>query len=156
MWEVSENLHRAELTVLQRSEQVARWVELADGVSAQLGQKSSKGRPEGRPEGGDAKAARELNLDRKEVQRAKKIADLSPEAKAAAQEAGLADIQSALLAAAKVPLSQQARSKRGAAPLILQVRRTFPLFPSKRAAANGGGPWASYNDPVRNGSSPGT
>jgi hypothetical protein len=28
MWEISENLHRAELTVLERDTQVARWIEL--------------------------------------------------------------------------------------------------------------------------------
>ena len=71
MWEISENLHRAELTVVQRSEQVSRWVELSDKVLAQLEPKPQGGRPES----GDRKAARELNLDRNEVQRAMHIAE---------------------------------------------------------------------------------
>lgn len=104
MWEISENLHRAELTVVQRSEQVSRWVELADKVSAQVVQKPQGGRPEA----GIRKAARDLNLDRKEVDRAVKIAGLTPEAKAAAVETGLDDNQSALLEAAKLPPKQQA------------------------------------------------
>ena len=29
MWEISENLHRAELTALERSEQTAEWIRLA-------------------------------------------------------------------------------------------------------------------------------
>lgn len=104
MWEISENLHRAELTVVQRSEQVSRWVELADKV-AQVGQVSKGGRGN---TGGVSKAARDLNLERKEVDRAVKIASLTPEAKAAATENGLDDNQAALLEAAKLPASQQA------------------------------------------------
>lgn len=65
MWEISENLHRAELTVVQRSEQVFRWVELSDRVSGQVVQKPLGGRPEG----GVSKAARDLNLERTEVHR---------------------------------------------------------------------------------------
>ena len=108
MWEISENLHRAELTVVQRSEQVSRWVELAS-KAAQLAQPSGGKQPK---EAGVSKAARELNIDRTEVQRAVKIASLTPEAKEAAAELGLDDNQSALLAAAKVPLSQQATAIR--------------------------------------------
>lgn len=108
MWEISENLHRAELTVVQRSEQVSRWVELADKVSGQVAPKPQGGRPEG----GINKAARDLNLESTEVKRAVKIASLTPEAKEAAAELGLDNNQSALLAAAKVPLSQQATAIR--------------------------------------------
>lgn len=104
MWEISENLHRAELTVVQRSEQVARWAELAARISSQLATKISKGRPEG----GVNKAARELNLDKDEVHRAVKIANLTPEAKAVAAERGLDDNQSALLTAAKMEPEKQA------------------------------------------------
>lgn len=111
MWEISENLHRAELTVLQRSEQVARWVNLADRVSAQVEPKP-KG---GRPESGTNKAARDLNIDRNEVQRSKKIADLTPEAKQAAKEVGLDDNQSALLAAAKAEPEDQVKAIRARA-----------------------------------------
>ena len=86
--EIAENLHRNELTALERSTLVAEWCELI-GQSAQLEQIESK-REDGRghrPEGGDAKAARELNLSRGEVQRSKKVASLSPEAREAARPA---------------------------------------------------------------------
>lgn len=117
MWEISENLHRAELTVLQRSEQVARWVVLADKVS-QLATPLGGRQPK---DEGIRKAARDLNIPKDAVHRSKKIADLSPEAKAAAQETGLADNQSALLAAAKMPLSQQAEAIRGVADSKLRA-----------------------------------
>jgi ParB-like chromosome segregation protein Spo0J len=105
LWEIAENLHRAELTELEWSEHVAEWKRLAEqkgaeGVSGQNVQKlSSRGRSgEGRPEGGTAKAARELPIPgpteeakRKRVERAVKIAGIAPEAKAAAAAAGLAN-----------------------------------------------------------------
>lgn len=103
MWEISENLHRAELTVLERADQISKWIILSDRVSAQLAQKV------GRPEGGQSRAARELNIERTEVHRAAKVSSLSDEAKAAAIATGLDDNQSALLAASKAPLSQQAQ-----------------------------------------------
>lgn len=95
MWEIAENLHRADLTVLQRSEQIAKWVEIANRVSAQVAPKPQGGRPEG----GERQAARELNIDRDEVRRAVKISKLSIEAKKAAVTAGMDDNQSAMLAA---------------------------------------------------------
>jgi ParB-like nuclease domain len=97
LWEIAENLHRAELTKLQRDEQVALWIALTDGVSAQPAQKP-KG---GRPEGGLSAAARELGVDRDDARRAVKVASLSDAAKAAAVKHGLDDNRSALLAAAR-------------------------------------------------------
>jgi hypothetical protein len=120
---IAENLHRAELTVQQRSEQVAEWTHLIErkakatqAVSpireqpheetkpAQLGQVSRGGRGIA---GGNSEAARALNLTRQEIIRARKIAGLAPEAKAAAKEAGLDDNQSVLLEIAAVPADQQ-------------------------------------------------
>jgi ParB-like chromosome segregation protein Spo0J len=101
MWEISENLHRAELSTLERSEQVARWVRLAEErqrISAQVAQKIPEGR--GRPESGLSAASRDLGLDRDAVRRAVKISSISEQAKQAAIEAGIADNQSALLAVA--------------------------------------------------------
>jgi ParB-like chromosome segregation protein Spo0J len=104
--EIAENLHRAELTVQERSDQIARWVELIEQrkkiVSAQVGQK-----PSGRPESGDSKASRDLDIPRQTIQRAKKIASIEPAAKVAAKEAGLDDNQSALLQLAEVPAEEQ-------------------------------------------------
>jgi ParB family transcriptional regulator, chromosome partitioning protein len=104
MWEIAENLHRYELTVLERSEQLAEWARLAEEVqSVQVDPIESK-REDGRGhrhESGINKAARELNIEQTAAKRAVKIDSLVPEAKEAARELGLDDNQSALLEAAK-------------------------------------------------------
>lgn len=95
MWEIAENLHRADLTTLQRSEQIAEWVRLVEQrslISAQVAQKLDRGRPEG----GFSAASRELGIDRDRVRRAVKIAGIDAEARIAAREAGIDDNQSAL------------------------------------------------------------
>lgn len=102
--EISENLHRAELTALQRDEQIARWIELTSAkrevetVSAQVAPKSP-----GRPESGINAAARELGIERTAAQRAVKVASLSPEAKQVAVDTGLDNNRTVLIAAAKLP-----------------------------------------------------
>ena len=94
-WEMSENLHRSDLTVQERSEQIAEWAILvekkrvreAELQLAQLAPIESK-RKDGRGhrrEGGDRKAARDLGLTRDAISRAQKIAAISPEAKQAAE-----------------------------------------------------------------------
>jgi ParB family transcriptional regulator, chromosome partitioning protein len=108
MWTISENLHRAELNVLQRAEQISEFVQLAEekraaDQSAQVGPIESK-RADGRghrPESGDRLAARELGMTRQEVQRTKAIAALPRETKDAAEDLDLDDNQAALLAAAR-------------------------------------------------------
>lgn len=99
LWEISENLHRAELTALERDEHVAEWIRLAnektklDGVSSQVGTKLSKrGRTgEGRPESGVRAASRELGIDKDDAHRAVKVAGLSDAAKKEARKVGLDD-----------------------------------------------------------------
>jgi ParB-like chromosome segregation protein Spo0J len=102
LWSISENLHRSELSVAERSEQITEYARLVkekrDLQSAQVGQKGPIGH---RPEGGDSLAARDLGITRQEVQRAEQIASLSQEAKRTARNHGLDDNQSALLAATK-------------------------------------------------------
>jgi hypothetical protein len=104
MWEISENLHRADLTMLQRSEQIARWIELQkqkrDALAVPIKMK-------GRKQGGINGAARGLGIEKGEAHRAGYIAALSPEAKVAAREYGLDNNKGALLAAAKEPPEQQ-------------------------------------------------
>jgi ParB family chromosome partitioning protein len=118
LWEISENLHRAELTVQQQAEHIAEWVRLTEVQSGQDVHNESK-RADGRGhrhEGGVAKAARELPIagksehaKRKTVERAIRIAGIAPAAKAAAAAAGLDDNQSALLTVAQAEPEQQAR-----------------------------------------------
>lgn len=97
-WEIAENLHRADLTKIERDEMVAEWIRLTE-VSGQSVQKPQGGRPEG----GISAASRELGIERKDAERAVKVASLSNEAKEAARETGLDDNRSALLEAASKP-----------------------------------------------------
>lgn len=98
LWEIAENLHRAELTALERDEQVALWVKLnAERISSQPATKIDRGRPEG----GVNAAARELGLSKDSAHRAVKVAGLSDAAKEAARASGLDDNRSALLDAAR-------------------------------------------------------
>ncbi len=65
MWKISENLHRADLTALERSEQVAEWLRLSEEkVSAHVASEL------GRPESGTRKAARDIGVDRDAARRA--------------------------------------------------------------------------------------
>ena len=111
MWEIAENLHRADLTVLERDEHVAEWVRLAgknhtEDKPAQVAPVSNVG---GRgKEGGMSAASRELGVERTAAQRATKVAAITPEAKSAAKENGLDNNQAALLQVAKAPPEEQA------------------------------------------------
>jgi ParB/RepB/Spo0J family partition protein len=97
MWEIAENLHRAELTALERSEHIAEWVRLAEKPS-QVETVSKGGRGK---ESGVRAASRELGIEKMDAHRSVKVAALSPEAKAVAVETGLDDNQSVLIAAKK-------------------------------------------------------
>ena len=110
LWEISENLHRAELTALQRSEQIARYLELSKAKADRLvGQVAPQEPGHGKgAQGGTRAAAREIGVEHKAARRAEQIASLTPEAKAAAQETGLDDNQSVLLEASKRAPEDQA------------------------------------------------
>jgi ParB family transcriptional regulator, chromosome partitioning protein len=100
MWEIAENLHRADLTALERSEHIAEWVRLAEDKPAQVAPVSKGGRGN---TGGINAATRDLGIDRTDAQRSIKVAGLAPEAKQAAREAGIDDNQAALLRVAQGP-----------------------------------------------------
>ena len=106
MAEIDEILRHAAMRHLQKSLLAAEWVHHAEAKLSVLGQPVHKPKG-GRPEGGLTRAARELCVPgatpaarRKYLDRAIKIAEIWPEAKSAAQAAGLDNIQSALLAIA--------------------------------------------------------
>jgi hypothetical protein len=89
LWEISENLHRAELTKLERSEQVAEWVRLTLKQEDGEPNKGAEPRP---PSGGKQPndkgikaASRELGIARTNVQQSVKIAAIAPEAKETAR-----------------------------------------------------------------------
>jgi ParB-like chromosome segregation protein Spo0J len=109
--EIAENLHRSELTALERDTQIGRWAELRAAKVGQVDPPSGGAQP---AEKGVRKVARELNLGRKDVERAVKVASISPEAKQAARVAGLDDNRAALLAVAKEATPEAQVAKVGA------------------------------------------
>jgi ParB family chromosome partitioning protein len=128
MWTISENLHRSELTALERDEQVTKWMEFEEKWRKEKNRVlRQNGAKPGRPTGGTRAAARSLGIAENDARRAIKVAALSAEAKQAAREVGLDDHRNALLAAAKeetaeaqvVVLKTRAarKPKRAAAPL---------------------------------------
>lgn len=104
MLEITENLHRADLTELERAEQTAEWLRLADEEDAEEVQQdilAQVGPKPGRPQSGVRAAAREIGVERHQAQRAVKIDGLAPEAKAEAKILHLDNNQSALLKAGR-------------------------------------------------------
>jgi ParB-like chromosome segregation protein Spo0J len=100
--EIAENLHRAEMTALERDIQVARWIELTVMKQAEVSsQPETKPHQGGRPAGGVNAASRELSISKPDAHRAVKVASISPEAKQAAVNAGIDDNRTALIAVAK-------------------------------------------------------
>jgi ParB-like chromosome segregation protein Spo0J len=102
LWEIAENLHRAELTVQERAAHVAEWVRLV----AKPGQVAHVSGGRGN-QGGISSASRHLGIERTDVRRAIKIDSITPDAKDAAKDAKLDDNQSALLKVAAAPKSRQ-------------------------------------------------
>jgi ParB family transcriptional regulator, chromosome partitioning protein len=163
--QLADDLHRAGLTVLEQAKELAEWVRLTEKhMPLQHKRKNAKG---GRPFGAIGKAARELPVKggtekarRKAIERAIKIDAISPEAQAVAKEAGLDDKQSALLAIARVPTSEQlakaeelkASKTPGAARKSDGARRgsrkTNP-FSRKKAAMLAASSWPSPSDHPR-------
>jgi ParB family chromosome partitioning protein len=139
--EISENLHRAELTVQERSDQIAEWVRLvADKNKGVQVEHPSNQQPHDK---GISAATRELGIDRAKVVRAVQIASIGDEAKGAAAAAGLADNQSALLEIAAAPQDQQAavveelatRKARSTSPTGPRVLPMEELTPKVRQRA---------------------
>jgi ParB/RepB/Spo0J family partition protein len=99
LWSLAENLHRAELTALQRSEFIKNWERLL--------KERTKGAQVAQPGGrqphdkGNSATAKALGTSRDDVRRAKEIANISPKAKAAARAAGFDHNKSALLKIAR-------------------------------------------------------
>lgn len=100
MWEIAENLHRSELTKLQRAEHIEEWRKLKAEQVRKVSAPSGGSQP---TDQGYRKTAADLGVDEAEVRSATKIAALAPEAKEAAREVGKDDNRSALLRAAREP-----------------------------------------------------
>jgi ParB family chromosome partitioning protein len=103
LWQIAENVYRAELTVLERTEhidelRVVIWQNTEVGHVAPPGGQQPK-------DAGINKTAKALGFTKEEIRRSKKIAKISTEAKAEARKLGLDDNQGALLQIAKLPTS---------------------------------------------------
>jgi ParB-like chromosome segregation protein Spo0J len=113
LMEITENLHRADLSVIERAEQVAAWARLIKAKEerdeklrhgAAVSEKKKGGRGK---KGGTRQAARDLDLDERGIRRAEKIAGISPAAKEAAKAAGIDRNQTKLLEVAAAPAEKQ-------------------------------------------------
>ncbi len=97
-WEIAENLHRAELTVLERDQHLEEWRKLTLEKVRQVGAPTGGQQPK---EKGYRKTAKEFGTTEQDVRRAEKVSSLTEEAKETAREVGLDNNRSALLKAAK-------------------------------------------------------
>jgi ParB family chromosome partitioning protein len=104
LWALAENLHRAELDRLQRAESVKKWQKLIRRRDGSRGVQSGGRQPRDK---GISRTAKGLGITRDEVRRSTKIVGISPEARRAAKDAGLADNEKALLEVAREPKSLQ-------------------------------------------------
>jgi ParB family transcriptional regulator, chromosome partitioning protein len=165
MWTISENLHRNELSALDRAEQIAEFVRLsqekedADKATSLPAARSTPADPEGaqlaHPERryeqrGDSRAARDLGLSRDEVRRSRAIAELPPEVKAKAADLGLKDNQRALLEAAKAPTPQaqvETLERRAERAPILFASRPQSLRNLENIAAGSLARWVKETTP---------
>jgi hypothetical protein len=142
MWEISENLHRVDLSAIERAEHIAEWLRLIEssseptgetsqpvanqpgqGVSGQVVPKlSARGRAgEGRPEGGIAAASRELGIGRKTALRAVRIAGLPDEIRDQAREERWS--QDRLLSIARDQNAVEARRRNREADRLIAEQR---------------------------------
>jgi ParB family chromosome partitioning protein len=90
-WELSENVDRAELTVLERAEQIAELIklEVRQSPDVELTQPVSVSKGGRGKKGGIRHAANKLGLNREEARRSVKIAGLPVDAKKFAEKHGL-------------------------------------------------------------------
>jgi hypothetical protein len=96
LWEIAENLHRAELTKLERDEQIAEWIKITERRIIANCDSSKPG-----PKSAVNAASEELGVDKDDAHRAVQVSKLSEEAKEVARETKLDNVRSVLLDAAK-------------------------------------------------------
>lgn len=114
-WEISENLHRSELTALERDQHISEWERLGLEAEAEKVRKDSALKEPGKgrgSKGGTREVARQLGVDEKAVRNARKVSTLTDEAKEVAREVGLDNNRSALLKAAARPAEEQVETLR--------------------------------------------
>ena len=107
LWTEGENLHRAELTALQRANTTKKWEELLKNRTNDQVDTPKGGRQPG--DKGLSKTAKRLGTTRESIRRRRAVANLSRRVQKAAKKAGLDDNEAALLKIAreKTPEAQQ-------------------------------------------------
>jgi ParB family chromosome partitioning protein len=168
LWEIAENLHRAELTTLERAEHISQWIKLRGerGAGASCDQADDKldqvvpvselipargGR--GR-EGGVRAAARELGVSRTDALRAVQRVDrIAPAVREALRDIPeIADNGVELDALAALPAEQQAAAvaavQNGGAPSVRAATATSPQ-PIAHKAANADNPLDTILEQIR-------
>ena len=98
MWEISENLHRAELSELEKNKLIDEWRRLTGVKVRQVAAPLGGVQPR---DDGIRETARQLGIDEREVRRARQLSSLSEEAQKTACDLGLNNNKSAMLRAAK-------------------------------------------------------
>jgi ParB-like chromosome segregation protein Spo0J len=128
LWSIAENLHRAELTVLERAQQIEKWRR-----HLHKDQGGQVARPGGRQPADESitKTAESLNCSRDKVRRAMAIAGLAAKVQEAATKLGLADNQAALLAAAR----ENGTKAQGAKLIEIAERKKTKEYLDPRASA---------------------
>lgn len=131
LWEIAENVHRTDLTAIQRAHLIARWVKLNDkkikrdqsDKAAQLAHPLGGSQPHDR---GISATARSLRMPRRTAQRAVNIANhLSKAALREAERLGLLNNQRALSAAANLRDNTDAQ--------ISELQRTAQRIAKRKA-----------------------
>src|SRR5271169_949916 len=160
LWEIAENLHRAELTALERAEHIDQWIRLRGETSAsepcdqaapatQLPARGGRGR-----EGGVRAAARELGISRTDAQRAvHRVHRIAPGVRNALRDMPeIADNGVELDALAALPAEQQAAAvaavQSGEAPNLRTAIATT-AEPTGLAVANADKPIDAILEQIR-------
>jgi hypothetical protein len=99
IWHISENLHRVELTRLERDEAIVQYAKARKRQDGQVAHPLRGGKQPN--DKGNSQIARELGLDRKQIRQAKANAGICTEAKALLKSNGLDNNAQALTSVAK-------------------------------------------------------
>jgi len=132
MTEIAENLHRSDLTTQERNEQLAIWVALLEKRTpiSDAAQPNSK-KPGPKPSRAVAEVAKVSGLSTKTVKEAIKTTKVSPEVKAAADDAGLTSKQR--LAISRLPEADQLAGVSKMAAINVVADRTEKTAAAKLA-----------------------
>jgi len=90
LWEIAENLHRADLSNIEKAEAIEEWRKITAGKVVNGSPPSGGKQPS---EVGARKTAKALGVDHATVLNARKIAHIEPAAKAAAMDTGVTTVR---------------------------------------------------------------